>query len=334
MDPMKVGCGRRRFLQIAAGAGVAAFAHSARAERAQPVVWSGVAFGAPSRISLYGADLRRAGQVLRTCIALIRRLEASLSLFRPDSAIVELNRAGHVRHAPSELVELLRLALRLSRRTEGAFDVTVQPLFELYAHHFAPGRRTPAPPAQEELTRTLSLVDYTAVEVDDSSIRFRRPRMAVTLNGIAQGYLADRMTAVLKAHGFDHVLLDLGEMRAIGAHPDGRAWRLGIRDPFAHEPFIAEIDLRDQALATSAPYGTVFDADGRYHHLFDPATGRPSARYASVSVRAADATTADALSTAFFSLSLERITHLLGTRFLDADALVVTGDGRRLRLPG
>ena len=122
--------------------------------------------------------------------------------------------------------------------------------------------------------------------------------MAVTLNGIAQGYITDRVVGLLRARGMTRVLVDLGEPRALGDHPDGRPWRVGIRRPGAGRPAM-EVDLADLALATSSGAGSPADfAYRRFNHLLDPATGHCADPSRMVTVTAPDATTADALTTA------------------------------------
>jgi thiamine biosynthesis lipoprotein len=199
-------------------------------------------------------------------------------------------------------VRLLDESRRLGTLTDGAFDVTVQPLWLLYARHFATKAADPSGPRASAIAEAAARVGQDALEIAPARIAFARPGMAVTLNGIAQGYITDRVAELLRQQGLDRVLVDLGEVRALGAHPDGRPWRAALADPRGGPP-MAELELRDRALAASAPSGFAFDAAGRFHHIFDPRSGRPAARYSSVSVLAPDATTADALSTAFVQMS-------------------------------
>jgi thiamine biosynthesis lipoprotein len=151
--------------------------------------------------------------------------------------------------------------------------------------------------------------------------------MAVTLNGIAQGYITDRVTDLLRAARFDSVLVQLGETRAGAPRSEGRPWRVGIPDPFVPGGMIETVEAVDLAIATSSGPATRFDAAGRHHHLFDPATGRSADRWASVSVVAPRATTADALSTALAVSPAATTTDLL--RGADASALLVAADGSR-----
>jgi thiamine biosynthesis lipoprotein len=157
--------------------------------------------------------------------------------------------------------------------------------------------------------------------------------MALTLNGIAQGYLTDRLADILRANGCDRVLADMGksEIRLVGRRPDGEPWRIGLADPLAPDRVGVTLDLADRCISTSGGYGTKFEATGRYHHLFDPTTGRSAGHYIAVSVVAASTMVADALSTALYVTPPERGGRLLAA-FPDAVALATRPDGSRHRL--
>ena len=290
---------RRRFIAIAAAAaGLPLVATGARAETAHLHRWTGIALGAAAEIVLHDTDTARAHGLIARCVAEIDRLEDVFSLYRTESAVSRLNREGRLAAPPLELVALLAEARVFSERTEGAFDATVQPLWRLYAAHFARPGADPRGPAAADLARTQALVDYRAVEIEPSTVRFARPGMAVTLNGIAQGYITDRVAVLLQDAGMGDVLLDIGEVRALGRHPAGRPWRVGLRHAAEPETVARTLALADRAVATSADIASPFDASGRHHHLFDPATGRPAPTTGQVSVIAPRATVADALSTA------------------------------------
>lgn len=292
---------RRRMLTItgaAAGVSILAPMGLAGKQETQPVAWRGIALGAPAEIRLYTNDQSTAHNALKAGIAELRRLEAIFSLHRPDSALVQLNRSGSLSHPPLDLVRLISMAKAIGKATNGAFDPTIQPLWALYAAHFARSGGLAGPP-RAQINEALKLVDASAVTVASDQIAFGREGMALSLNGIAQGYITDRVAGRLRAAGLDHVLIDMGETRALGAHPARRPWRVGIAAPDGNGGVIRELYLIDRSIATSAPMGTPFEPTGRYHHLLDPRTGHCASYYNSVSVVATNATLADALSTAF-----------------------------------
>ena len=324
---------RRRLLVAAAAGGLALLVGDAQAVRATTWRWQGSALGAESTILLAHPNRAAAGQAIDACRAEITRLEQIFSLYRADSALSQLNRQGRLEAPPLELVELLGFALQVSAATGGAFDVTVQPLWDLYARHFADPAADSAGPSDAALAATLMRVDWRAVELDPARIEFRRPGMAVTLNGVAQGYITDRVAEVLRGRGFENVLVELGEVRALGRRPDSDPWRAGIADPNNPSAVLLELSLSDAALATSGAYGTWFDAAHRHHHLLDPATGRSAAHHATVSVTAARAVVADALSTALTILPAAAARRPLAT-FGPATAYLFERDGQQATAAG
>lgn len=303
---------RRRFLRIcAASAALSAVGPMAPASESMVTTWRGMAFGGLASIELRHSDHARVRRVLPMVVAEVERLESIMSLYRADSALVQLNRQGHLGAAPADLVSLLSRARALGDLSRGCFDVSVQPLWQVYADHFSASRPDPAGPAPALVRQRAESVDYRSLEIEASAVRLARPGMALTLNGIAQGYIADRIVDLLKNERFEHVLADLGELRGLGSAGADRPWRTVIKNPLFGDDDGIGIELGNQALATSGSYGFRFDAAGRFHHLFDPRSGTCPQRYASVSVLAPDATTADALATACNLMPPESIKGLL-----------------------
>ncbi len=305
---------RRRMLKIAAAACGSALLPShgyAAAEPLEPVSWRGIALGAPAEIKLYSTDRDAARTILRQAVTELRRLEAVFSLHQSESALSRLNRHGELRNPPLDLIRLVSEAKGVAAATDGAFDPTIQPLWLHYAEHFARHPGAGQGLASRDIARVLELVDYRAVALASDRIAFERPGMALSLNGIAQGYITDRIADMLRAEGLDHILLDLGETRGLGAHPSGRPWRVGIHSPGAKDEIIRKIELIDRAVATSAPLGTPFEPSGKFHHLLDPRTGQCATLYRSVTVTASNATLADAFSTALAVTDWRNIRHIV-----------------------
>ncbi len=294
---------RRRFITISASAG--AFALSAANARASLPVhhWRGLALGAEAEIRLYHEHPADTAALMEDCRREVSRLEKIFSLYRADSAVSRLNGAGELADPPLEFVELLSRAASVSRATDGAFDVTMQPLWRLYADHFSAPDADPAGPTASSVSNALERVGYQRLHVDTGRIEFAAPHMAVSLNGIAQGYITDRIADLLHRAGMRHVLVHMGETRALGAHPDGSPWRIGLKDPAGRLPFLMDYELKDAAVATSGGYGFQFTPDGVHHHILDPRTGSSPGIWRQVSVVAEDAATADALSTAAMMMS-------------------------------
>ena len=261
--------------------------------------WQGTVLGAVGTIRLHHSDRAEANRLIGLALAEARRLEEVFSLYRPDSALVALNRHGALEAPPADLVRLLQESLDFAELTGGAFDPTIQPLWRLLYEHFQQPGADPAGPPAAAMEAALQRVGRQHLRLNRDRIVLAKRGMAVTLNGIAQGYITDRVTELLRAEGITQTIVDLGEVRVLGTRPDGHPWRVGLDDPDAPGRLWKTLDLVDRAVATSGGYGLVFGPTGRFNHILDPRTGRSAHFYRSLSVVAPDATTADALSTAF-----------------------------------
>jgi thiamine biosynthesis lipoprotein len=298
--------------------------------------WQGTSLGSPSYILLHHPDRAAAERAVADCVAEIERLEKQFGLYRSDSEIARLNSHGRLEAPSHDLLTLLSACQRFFQLSGGAFDVTVQPLWDLYAAHFF-GSASPSAegPEQSAIEQALTLVGWSGVDISSRHVAMARHGMGLTLNGIAQGYVTDRIVDMLHAHGCDRVFADMGrsEIRLVGQRPDGKAWRVGLADPLAPTRVAVTMDLADRCISTSGGYGTKFEATGRHHHLFDPKTGRSARHYIAVTVLAASTMVADALSTALYVTPPEHAERLLAA-FLDAEVLVTRPDGSRHQLPG
>ena len=311
---------RRRFITIAAAfAGASALPAPGRAAIGEAVRWRGVVMGAEASILLYAPSREVGRALIAACRDEIARLENEFSLYRPRSSLSRLNAAGTLAAPSLDFYRLVEDCRLYHHASGGAFDPTVQPLWPLYAAAGAGG------PAAGDLAAARALIGFDGVNATTDRISFRRPGMAMTFNGIAQGYVTDRVADLLRRRGATDVLLDLGEIRALGSHTDGRPWRVAV--PGFDDP----LTPADEAVATSAPSGTVFDATGRAHHLFDPATGESASHLAQVTVVAPTATAADALSTALAIVPLERAQQVLDSAGR-ARALCLTRDDGKIVL--
>jgi thiamine biosynthesis lipoprotein len=284
---------RRAIGLLAAAAGLPLVVRASQAT-AEVVTWHGRALGAPATLVLHHPDRAAAERLLARAALEVARLERIFSLYRSDSALSELNRTGALAVPPTELVAVLDDCRRFHALTGGAFDPTIQPLWRLYAAHFAEGGDPAGPPAAA-LAEARARVGLDAVRSSRARIAFARPGMALTLNGIAQGWITDRVVELMREAGVTSSLVDMGEIRALGDDA-GRPWQVGIAGTSARLP------LADRAVATSSPDGFRFDAAGRFGHIIDPRTGATPRRYARVTVTAPTAAAADALSTGLLLL--------------------------------
>lgn len=270
---------RRRFLVISAAFSMAA----TTAQAGEILRWRGRALGAAASMTLTGLSQKQAQPVFRAVEQELVRLENIFSLYVPGSEIVRLNTIGRLANPSPEMLAVLSLSASLYRATSGAFDPTVQPVWLALAQN-------------GDLARAQAAVGWDNVRFDTGEIRLMRPGMGLTLNGIAQGYITDRIVALLRGRGLENVLIDMGEIAAIGARPDGRGWQAGISQPDGQ--IVHLVSLRNRALATSAPYGTVLPVEGKLGHIVDPSNASARTKRELVSISAPQAAVADGLSTA------------------------------------
>lgn len=294
---------RRRMLAISAAFALLPAARAA-AFAGPSHVWTGQAMGARASIRIEHPD---AEVIAARVLAEIDRLENILSLYRADSALSRLNREGHLAAPPFELLQCLSLAGAVNRASGGRFDPTIQPLWALWAQAAMAGTRPDAKAVAAARGRT----GWDRVTLDAGAITLQ-PGMALTLNGIGQGYVADRVAALLEGEGLSDILVDTGEFRALGGRPDGADWPIRLEGG-------GDIGLRQRALATSAPLGTTFDPAGRDGHILDPLTGKPTvAPWRTISISAHSAAIADALTTAACLLAEPAAIEVMLGNFKDA----------------
>jgi thiamine biosynthesis lipoprotein len=305
-------CTRRRAIAIfAAAAGLPLLTGAKSAER--PVSWTGQALGAPATLILNHEDEAAARRLIERVVAEVARLESVFSLYRQDSALAELNRIGVLVAPPAELVSLLQASRGFWEMTGGAFDPSVQPLWALYRNHFGMPDADAAGPSRGDIADTLSLVDFSAVKCDRDRVVIGSS-MALTLNGVAQGFITDRIVEMLRDAGVTSSLVDMGEDRAIGAKADGSPWRIGLAESQDSDRPDQVLEIVNKAVATSSASGFHFDQAGRFGHILDPRKGHAQSRYKRITVVAKDAATADALSTAFTLMDEESIASIVKRR--------------------
>ena len=269
-----------------------------------------------------------AQQALDGVVATIRHVEAQMSLFDTGSALCRLNRDGVLHDPHPDLLDILRIAQDVSSRSGGAFDVTVQPLWQA----FEAAQQGASLPSGQAVLQARERVGWQALEMSQRRIRFMKPGMAVTLNGIAQGYAADLVRRQLQAGGIEHALINTGEWAALGRPDASHGWTLGIANPRDESRLITRLLMDGRSIATSADNQTVFSSDFKNHHIFDPRTGYSPPELASVTVAAASCALADALTKVMFVAGMQRALALAPQ--WQVDVLLVDKAGRWRATPG
>jgi thiamine biosynthesis lipoprotein len=283
------------------------------------------ALGSDVTITALSAHRQVAAEAIDAAFAELRLVEQLMSIYRPDSQLCRLNRTGELEDPHPYLVEVLNKAVEVSAQSNGAFDITVQPLWKAYYDAARRGRL----PDDSQLVDVRSHVDWRNVIVSPRRILLKGPATEITLNGIAQGFAADRAMAALRARAIDHALIDTGETGALGRNGSGTPWVVGIQHPRQADALISLLAMDGRCLATSGDYATTFGDNPHCNHVFDPRTGRSPTEFSSVSVVAPTAMEADALSTAVFVLGKDQGMELLRS-MPGTDLFVVLKNGRTM----
>lgn len=262
----------------------------------------------------------------------IDRLSRSMSRFDETTAVTQLNREGFLKDVPPEVGEVVKRALEYYRISNGAFDISVKPVVDLFKERFSKGKKMP--PTEGELREALRLVNASNIEFEGSSLRFKHPGMGITLDGIAKGYIVDRASHVLAKHRIKNHLINAGgDIRTMGHRRDKQPWTIAVQDPQKKKHYPDIIHMTDGAIATSGNYEIYFDKEKMFHHIINPNTGLSPDESTSVSVLAETAMDADALSTSVFVMNPER-----GTRFINllpkCESLVVAKGNRKIKSSG
>jgi FAD:protein FMN transferase len=289
-------------------------------------------------IRVYGRDEDKLREAVNDAFAEMQRIADLSDRFpAPGSAaygasdVCRINEAAGIRpvHVQREVMEMLALAKRYHGLSEGAFDVTIGPVMDLWG--FAGS--SPKVPPSGKLAKTLSLVDSNKLIIDEQKqTAFLEKRgMKLDLGAVAKGYATEKAIGVLKSRGITRALIDAGgNISVIGKNSRNTPWKIGIKDPRKSGGIIAVLSLVDGSAVTSGDYYRYFDAGGkRYNHIIDPRTGYPATGNMSVTVITENAGLADCLSTALFVLEPEKMMEI-AKKMKGVDLFIVTSDRRIL----
>ncbi len=325
---------RRQWLRLSLGSGAALAAGgpgAAPLALTQTLIWRErplQALGTHLWLRAAHPSGLRADTALDAAVAAIRHVERHMSLFDANSAVSRLNRDGSLQHPHPDLVKVLKLAQNVSMRSQGAFDVTVQPLWNTWFSAQQAGQL----PTETAVNAARTQVGWRHLLISDEKISFAKPGMGITLNGIAQGFAADLAQTALRDNGIKHALIDAGEWTSLGTGPEAAPWKLGIEDPRQEGVLVASLLLHGRAIATSSDAHYRFGNTDEHHHIFDPRTGFSPRELASVTVAASTCTLADALTKVMFMGSAERALQL--ARQWQVDVLAVDKAGRQFASAG
>ena len=255
---------------------------------------------------------------------LIGSLEEQVSVTDEHSDIYAIDHTGSG-SLSGNAAELMEQALELCRRTGGALDISVYPIVRAWG--FTTGSYQV--PDEETIQSLLPLVDYTQIQYDAATGVVTLPEgMEIDLGSVAKGYAGQLVAQMLREHGVQSALLNLGgNVQTVGAKPDGSPWQIGIKDPQGEDAMMV-LSVEDQAVVTSGGYERYFEQDGQtYWHIMDPSTGHPAdSGLISVTIVGDEGVVCDGLSTALFVMGLEKAADLWAQSG-DFEAVFVTASG-------
>ena len=272
-------------------------------------------------ITVYDTDEGKANNSIEKAFEEIQRIDDVLSIYKNSSEANRLNEDGFIENASYDLLYNVERSLYYANLSDGAFDITVQPILDLYTHTFNDLKR---PPTEEEINETLILINYKNIILskDKKSIKLSKKGMKITLGGIAKGYAVERAIDILNKEGIQHALVNAGgNMRAIG-NKGTEDWQIALENPRNKQEYITIIPLNNNAVSTSGDYERYFNENKTFHHIVNPKTGYSAIELISVTIITDNAMDADALSTSVFVLGKEKGLKLIED--LGVKGLIIT----------
>lgn len=290
------------------------------------------AMGTYVSMTLLHSSKDKAEEAMGRAYEEIDRLTGLMNRFDHATAVAQLNNEGYLDEVPPEVVQVIARSLEYYRISQGTFDISVKPVVDLFKKNFSDNKSIM--PNNRELDRVLNLVGSDKIEINGRTIRFKKPGVGITLDGIAKGYIVDRASKVLADHQVKNHLINAGgDIRTSGANLDKKPWTVAIQDPQKKRQYPDIIHMTNGAIATSGNYEVYFDREKMFHHIVNPKTGMSPDMSASVSVLADTAMNADALSTSVFVMK-----PAAGIRLIDSipscECLVISRTGKMLKSPG
>lgn len=245
------------------------------------------------------------------------------TLFDRKSGTSDIHNINSGKEVSEETEEILKKALEISAKTNGAFDITVSPVMDLWGFYDS----NYSVPSDTDIKNALKSVNYKNIFFNNGKINILN-NAGIDLGGIAKGYASDKVIEIFKDYGIKSAIINLGgNVFALGRRSDGKMWTVAITDPFDKENYALTLEIEDKAVITSGGYQRFFEENGkRYHHIIDPKTGYPAqSGIESVTVISSNAAEADALSTALFVMGKDKAAEFL-KKNKNIDAVIITDE--------
>jgi thiamine biosynthesis lipoprotein len=333
-DDLRRGLDRRSFLKLSGLLGLGVASVSAVPLAAEAVSFNKkmvkvsktrLAMGSFVSMTLLHPSKDQAEEAMDAAFSEIDRLSGLLSRYDHASAVYDLNAHGHLKGLPPEVSQVVASSLYYHKLTAGYFDVTVKPVVDLFQHKMGGDKKVQ--PTDAEINDLLKLVDARNIELQDRSVSFKAQGVGITLDGIAVGFIVDRVSELLLCRGIqNHLINASGDIRTRGAKEDGKPWTVAIQDPWKRKTYPDVVHMADGAISTSGNYEIYYDQQKMFHHIVNPKTGRSPVEVTSSTIKATTCMEADALATALCIMppaqGIEFVNGLSG-----CDSLVIGKDG-------
>jgi thiamine biosynthesis lipoprotein len=263
--------------------------------------------GSPFEMIVEAKDIPEADGYIDMAVAEVSRVEHLISDWIPTTPISEVNRNAGIKpvKVPQEVFDLVKRSIRISELTSGAFDISYASMDKIWK--FDGSMKTM--PSPEEIKQSVAKVGYKNIILDEenSSIFLKNEGMKLGLGGIGQGFIADKIKALLISKGVVAGIVNIsGDINTWGKQLNGEQWKVGIKNPLNKDKIFATFPLEDSAVETSGSYEKYVTFNGiRYSHIIDTRTGYPASGVISVSVFAKSTEFADALATGVFVMGVD-----------------------------
>jgi thiamine biosynthesis lipoprotein len=291
--------------------------------QAQWLLQSRDIMGTRVTVELWSEDKPTGERCSERVFAEMKRIDAEMSPFKPDSEISRINRLAsqHPVEVSRELYLLLQRAQWFSQLTDGVFDITFASVGYRYDY------RQHLKPDDQTIEQEINRIDYKKMTLQNGTIHFGLDGMRIDLGGIAKGYAVDRSIDILQQCGISQALVSAGGDSRILGDRQGRPWMIGIQHPRKKQSLALSIPLSDSAISTSGDYERYFISNGeRVHHIIDPKTGRSAHDSWSATIIGPNATSTDALSTSVFILGAQKGLQLIDS-MAGFDAIIIDSNG-------
>jgi thiamine biosynthesis lipoprotein len=275
------------------------------------------------------ADEGIAEEAINAAFARMEEIDRIATTWDSEGEAFKLNQTGYSDTPSDELLELINLSLYYSELTDGSFDITVQPLLDLWEYNPDADKQfweLDESTQKAEINKALKLVGPDQIIIEDNTIRFKEEGTKITLGGIAKGYAVDEALEVLKDMGIKYALVDAGgDIGTLGSKPEGELWSIALVNPDDTSEYLVDFKIKDKAVATSGNYERYFDPEAKVGYIMDPKTGYSTTDSISVTIIAENTTQADALATGVFVMGPENGMRLVES-LDDVEAFIVDAD--------